>query len=351
MYQTSHGWRGAIRRDVMNTEKPGITLGYRSLFWPIALIGIGAVWLLGNLGVITPVSLYAVIQLWPLLLIAIGLDLIVGRRSPLIGAAIAVGTVAVAIALLVAAPSLGINASAEVKSGRFTEPLDNATAATVNLGLSMGETTVHALADSNALIDANLTYMGDIDFGMTGDAQKIVRLRQAGSFGFNWLPLVLDGKSVRWDVGLAPQIPIDLRVDASSGSATLNLRDIKVRALQVDASSGSLIAHLPSMPARYDVRVEASSGALTFNLADNSEVNASIDMSSGHVTFDVPDDAGVQVNVRDSSSGSVNVPSGYKRTADNGRNRGTWESPNFANAERQIVLTVTDMSSGTFEVR
>ena len=44
---------------------------YRSLFWPILLIGVGVVWLLGNLGYIPMPSLRMLIRLWPLILIVI----------------------------------------------------------------------------------------------------------------------------------------------------------------------------------------------------------------------------------------------------------------------------------------
>ena len=62
--------------------------GYRSLFWPLVLIGVGVIWLLGNLGVISWTNLTVLFRLWPLLLIAIGLDLLIGRQSPAIGALI-----------------------------------------------------------------------------------------------------------------------------------------------------------------------------------------------------------------------------------------------------------------------
>ena len=48
---------------------------------PLILIGLGIVFLLGYLGIITTTMWDVIISLWPLLLIAIGLDLIVGRRS------------------------------------------------------------------------------------------------------------------------------------------------------------------------------------------------------------------------------------------------------------------------------
>jgi hypothetical protein len=333
----------------MNESRAGF--GYRSLFWPIVLIGVGLVWLLSNLGLIAPMSIWGLLRLWPLLLIAIGLDLIFGRRSPLVGGLIGLGVVAAAVVILLTGTALGLNTSVEVKSGRFSEPVGNTTAARVDLNLSAGDATVHALSDSNELIDANLKYVGEIDFNVQGDQQKVVRLSQR-SDGIILGPFIgISGNQLNWDVGLSPRVPIDLRVDASSGAARLNLSELQLAGLTIDASSGDFSADLPATPERYDVRIDASSGSFSVNVPEGAEIDAEVDMSSGHVVFDVPDGAGVRVDVRDSSSGSVHVPSNYTRTRDDGRNRGTWESPDYGQAERQIVLVVANMSSGTFEVR
>ncbi|MCL5997491.1 MAG: DUF4097 family beta strand repeat-containing protein, partial [Chloroflexi bacterium] len=249
-------------------------------------------------------------------------------------------------------PALGLNANAPVKSGQFTAPVGNATSARVNLNLASGTTTIDALSDSNALIDAKLNYVGAIDFAVQGDAEKTVRLQQRNGTGIMFWPFSsLNGDQLRWDIGLTPRIPIDLRIDASSGSAQLNLSDLKLQALTIDASSGAFNADLPDMPEHYDVRVQASSGSFNMNVPEGVDLRAEVDMSSGHVVFDVPNGAAVQVDVRNSSSGSVVVPSDYTRTRDDGRDQGTWESPNYGQAERKIILVVTDMSSGTFEVR
>ena len=63
------------------------------LFWPIILIGAGIIFLLSNLGVITGNPWPILWNLWPVLLIVIGLDILFGRRSMLgglIGAALGV---------------------------------------------------------------------------------------------------------------------------------------------------------------------------------------------------------------------------------------------------------------------
>jgi hypothetical protein len=325
-------------------------IGYRSLFWPIALIGLGVVWLLSNLGFITPLSWYSVLQLWPLLLIAIGLDLIFGRRSPLIGSLIGVVTLVVVLIILATGPALGLRTNVEVRSSHFTEPAGAATSAQMNFSLSPANTFIGALNDSTALIDARLKHVGDIDFSVQGDAQKVVRLQPRNDVSSFYWP-IFGNEQLRWDIGLNPKVPLDLRVNASSGSATLSLRDLNIKSLKVNVSSGNLSANMPAMPERYDMHADVSSGSLDFNVPDNANLNASVQMSSGSVTFDVSDQAGVQVNVQESSAGSVNVPRNYTRTVDNGRDQGTWESPNYGAAPRKIVITITHISSGSLQVR
>ena len=52
-----------------------------SMFGPIVLIAVGAVWLLSNFNLLPPLNWSSVIRLWPLLLIFGGLNMIV-RQAP-----------------------------------------------------------------------------------------------------------------------------------------------------------------------------------------------------------------------------------------------------------------------------
>jgi lia operon protein LiaF len=60
------------------------------LFGPVLLIGLGILFLLSNLGLLTLDIGSLIARFWPLILIAIGLDLLLGRRSGL-GGLIALG--------------------------------------------------------------------------------------------------------------------------------------------------------------------------------------------------------------------------------------------------------------------
>lgn len=65
-----------------------------SLVRPLILIGLGLFFLLSNLGLISWNFWEAVGRLWPIFLIAMGLDLLIGRRSLLASLAV-VGATAV----------------------------------------------------------------------------------------------------------------------------------------------------------------------------------------------------------------------------------------------------------------
>jgi hypothetical protein len=79
----------------------------RPIFWPLVLVAIGVLWLLGNFNVISSSNLGILLQFWPVLLIGLGLDLIVRPRWPMVGNLIAVLIVTGAVLAVVFAPRLG----------------------------------------------------------------------------------------------------------------------------------------------------------------------------------------------------------------------------------------------------
>jgi len=357
---------------------------YRSLFWPFVLIGIGVVWLLTNLGIVPESNLAILWRLWPLLLVVIGLDLIFGRLSPVAGAVIGIVAVGVVVAILIAGPALGLTpaggtffgvpiislGNADVKTERFSEPLGNATAAQVSLGLGREPATVKALSDSSDLIDATLTHVGEIDFRVSGDGQKSVTLRHRDIIGTGWVNL--GAQQLHWDVGLTPAIPLDLRVDSGSGSVQLDLAGITLNRLVVDSGSGSVVLALPAGDGRYPAELDSGSGSITMNIADGATVDlrlnsgsgsvslrigrdvtldASLDSGSGSVSIDAPADAAMRLEVRERASGNVNVPVRMRQASGGERGVGTWETSDYASATRRINVVVTDRGSGSINLR
>lgn len=67
-------------------HKAGLSWEDRDLFWPVLIIGFGLLWVLVNLGQLPFENISALFGLWPLLLIAAGVDVLLGRRWPWLGA-------------------------------------------------------------------------------------------------------------------------------------------------------------------------------------------------------------------------------------------------------------------------
>src|SRR4051794_12797552 len=111
------------------------------MFFPILLIALGLFWLLRNFDILPRVNAAALFRLWPVALIIVGLELIVGRTNRRIAAAIAVGGVAVLLLGAMVGPALGWG-KVEVKTGTYQEALGNATAASVSIAPSVADLTV-----------------------------------------------------------------------------------------------------------------------------------------------------------------------------------------------------------------
>lgn len=208
---------------------------YRSIFWPILLIGVGIIWLLGSLNLLPAPSLRLLFRLWPLALVVIGLDILIGRRSPIIGGIIGIGAIALIIALLFLTPQLGFEPGGELQTLHFSEPLGGATSADISLDLERYSTTIDSLSSSEVLIEAELDTVTDVSFSARGNQEKIIRLEPAGDFSFfdfDWDSLLIHDAS--WEIGLSPEVPIDLYVDVGSGSVVLELMGLDLSALEVD---------------------------------------------------------------------------------------------------------------------
>jgi hypothetical protein len=136
----------------------------RSLFVPIVLIGIGVIWLLVNFNLIPAFSIGRLLRLWPLFLIAAGLELLFGRGRAWIGALIGLLTVGAAVALLMFGQQLGLAQTTALKTEAFDAPLDGATSAKVTLDLDQYASEVGSTADAE--VGSIPGYSADTDHPM-----------------------------------------------------------------------------------------------------------------------------------------------------------------------------------------
>ena len=128
----------------------------RGLLGPILLISAGILFLLNNLGVIGWDVWRSLINLWPILLIAIGLELLIGRRS-------AIGSIIIAlitVGLLVGGVWLFSNRmtpGGALKDYTINQPLKGATSAEVTIQASTGSLQLQPLPETGLLIDGTVS--------------------------------------------------------------------------------------------------------------------------------------------------------------------------------------------------
>ncbi len=355
---------------------------YRSAFWPIVLIAVGVIWLLVNLGMLPEANLWILLRLWPLALIAIGLDILVGRRWPALGALVGLGIVALVVALLLFGPRLGVPTEGQpgwlgmpvihlgdnsnVQTDNYNAPLGNATSARVELHLHEGRSTVSDLSGSQDLIQARLTHLGQIIFQVSGDRQKTVVLdQQQGDEIVRWLA----SADLPWDIRLNPSIPLDLQISGGSGSATLELSKLSLSALDVSGGSGSMTLMMPGgdnykarlsggsgsfrvdVPenAAIDLTANLGSGSYNMDVAEGAQLSADLTCGSGSTSVNIPANAPVHIEVRRHGSGSIHLPSALKRVSGSG-DTGVWEMGGFSDNGKGITLVLSG-GSGSISVR
>jgi hypothetical protein len=347
---------------------------YRSFFWPIVLIGLGTIMLLANLGLIPMPSMRMLVRLWPLALIILGLDLLIGRRSPLLGALIGLAAVALVILFFYAAPVLDIVPTVERKTIPLNTPLENTSSAKVTLDLERYATTIDASVDSDDLFDAVLETYTDVDYVARGGERKTIKLEPTDSSTFDLDWINNPTRDMTWEIGLSPEVPLELAVDVGSGSASLDLFDLMLEELKVDGGSGSTDLMIPAGSLRYPVDVNGGSGSFDIEIEDKAEIEATFDVGSGSfdvivgsgvemnleidggsgsIFIDLPRDVGVRLIVDDHGSGSVRIPDDFDlvdNQGDDDRDTGVWESSNYNNASTVVVIRF-DPGSGTIILR
>ncbi len=326
---------------------------YRSFFWPVILVGAGVIWLLANLDIIPTENLWLLFRLWPVLIIVAGLDVIFARRLPLVGALLGLLVVAGVVYILLSGASLGIETAPEVRTESFVVEIGNTSSVNFDLNLSVQETSVHVLNDSANLVEANIGYVGEMDLTISGAEQKQIKLEQTGFPAWvSWILPEIQGEELFWDIGLSPEVPFSLDVDASTGDSEFDLANIQLENFRYDGSTGNSIIILPASIEGYDVIIKGSTGSLDLVLPAESNLTIRLDGSTGKITLDVPENAAVQVKVLDGGTGDLQTPEHFEKVSGlSGRDEGIYQTPGFENADYQLVIIVENISTGHIVIK
>lgn len=284
---------------------------------------IAGVLLLGvNLGFITGDVWWMLLRLWPLLIVAFGVELIV-RGRPL-GLRIA-GAVAV---LALVGAGLGWQAvqdgspSAEVAA--VQELVDGADRAELTLEVGVGRLHLGGGGDAGAIVDGTVDVPGGSEFTVErgeDDGTAAIRLTTETR---GWSPFRVRGPTdvPRWDLRLGSAVPMTLHVDTGVGESNLDLR-------------GSPVEHIV---------VDGGVGRTTVVVPDRGEVTAEVRGGVGELLVRIPE--GVAVRIRaESGLGSLDISGPWDEVAPGEHRSEDWET-----ADDRVELQIS-AGVGRLDVR
>jgi hypothetical protein len=314
----------------------------RSILLPLLLIIGGGVWLLDQANILSGMNLAMLFRLVPIILIIIGVELVIRGRYPRAATYLGVGSLIVISALVVVGPSFGWVSARELQTASYDEPLQDATSADVSVGISVGNITVDALEDSENLFESDIRYIGRVEFFNRGEENRFVSLQQTESLSDNfdfgdifdfW---DVDGDQINWDVLLSPEVPMTLDINAGVGSSTLNLADLNLTSLNVNAGVGEVIATLPASDAGYEAVFSGGTGSLEITITEGAAVDLRVSAGVGGTVIDVPDNASVTLDAS-TGVGGIDLPAGYSLVSGEDHD-GVWQSGDYMSDARQITI-------------
>ena len=321
----------------------------RGIVGPTITIGLGGIFMASNLGYLGWDSWMTIWRLWPVIIIAVGLEIFIGRKHILLS----MFGVALSLALLAGGLYLsgglnGVDAVTpigEVVVGEDIEqPLDDAEFAEVRIDSSVGQLTVEALDDSDNLIEGTI-YSVEREtilesYELSGDTIEYYLHSDwdaGGTFNFR----DNTGNRLKWDLEITDNIPLDLTISLGVGESELDLSELQVSALNIDIGVGQTEVELPA--GEYAASFDGGVGQTIITLPDEGQIMLDVDGGVGEIVIYIPEDMAAKINVDRGISG-LNVPSGYVMGDD------SYTSPDYASADSYVEIKV-DQGIGNIAIR
>jgi hypothetical protein len=253
---------------------------YRSFFWPAVLILVGVFALLVNAGIVPIDRLDRLTDLWPLILVVIGLELLVrrgmqGAAAELAAALIILVAIVGAAAYVALGPAIPAGTQILDASGKVGS-LQSA-----NVQVDAGAANITVAGNSSIgddLFRAHIEYSGrkpDVSLDQSTADVHISQGNTSGLF-FQNHRFVLNlqvNSSVRWKIA----------VNSGASTDTFNLSSIQVASIDLNtgASHEDMTLGTPSG----NVPITVNGGALTVNVHRVKGVAASAAVSGGGVSL------------------------------------------------------------------
>ena len=269
-------------------------------------------------------------QLWPVLLIAGGLSMVLaGRPAARLGglvAAVCLGAMAGGLVGSGVGFEIGCGGDeAGVPFGRESGELPDGSRVTVRF--RCGDLAIDTTAGSSWTVEGASEDGSPPMIGRDGDGITVEAADEGRSFGFS-------GVRERWDITLPTDPTIDLDVELNAGAGRLTLPGAHLASVDVTVNAGSLRIDLRDVAAASTIGGTVNAGSAVIWLPQRP-LEGDLTVNAGSLSICAPADVGLRLVTGDNPLSSNNFDDeGLVRSGD------AWETPGFATAPIRIQLDV-----------
>lgn len=253
--------------------------------WPFVLIGAGILILLFNTGAITWDSLGRIAGLWPLLLILVGIELIIGRTVPRLIAipvniAISAATLIAVLVLTVSGAAWPVGSwwpAASMRTMVSSAVLPDTSQARLDINYGAAQLNVRAAGIGSDLYRANVSYAGTPAPSVWLDkASGTVHVDRGNRSPFQILPA---GTHEQVDLLVSDRIPWVINLNAGASQQTLDLRGLRLVSVRINSGATSMEIDLPDPKGTVPVRIDG--GAMSAHLIAPTGAAVQLSTSGG----------------------------------------------------------------------
>lgn len=242
------------------------------IFW----LGLGVLFLLASLGYLSVNIWDLLLRFWPVFLIALGIDILLGnRREPWARALAVIISLALLAGVIWFAGTNFVAPGGGLQNSTINQPLDDATSAHYDLAMAAGLFEISRGAPAGQLVSGEVRSVGNsgVRESITNENGRVIYMLRDDSVTVN----IGSGNNNRyWTLQLSEEIPASLDVTLAAGQMRLQLAGLDLNELDATLATGQMQVELPQQ-GEYSVDLTTVIGETVIRIPADTAAEIQVD--------------------------------------------------------------------------